>query len=65
MEKYKELTKEYNELTKGYNELNTECRELKNIHMTMKGNFDNLIEKVKKHNKYSLFNKIEIEGGEQ
>lgn len=54
MEKYKELRGEYDELYK-------EKKELMNRHMTIRSNFDNLLEKVKKHNKYSLFNKIKID----
>lgn len=48
-------------LAKKHNELYEEYNELKNIYMTMQENFDNLIEKVKKHNKNRLFNKIKID----
>ena len=44
-----------------YNELLKEHKELQDRYMTMHGNFDDLIEKVKKHNKHSLFNKIKID----
>lgn len=54
MEKYKELRGEYDELYK-------EKKELMNRHMTIRSNFDNLLEKVKRYNKYSLFNKIKID----
>ena len=54
MEKYKELREEYNELYK-------EKKELKNRHTTMKEKYDVLLDKVKKHNKNSLFNKIKID----
>lgn len=57
---YIELYKLYDELKKEHNELNAECYELRNKHMTMKGNFDDLIEKVKEYNKNRLFNKIKI-----
>lgn len=55
LEKSLELTsKEYNELLKEY-------KELQDRHMTMRSNFDNLLEKVEKHNKHSLFNKIKMD----
>lgn len=54
MEKYKELRVENDELYK-------EKKELMNRHMTMSSNFDNLLEKIKKYNKYRLFNKIKID----
>ena len=54
MEKYKELRGEFHELYK-------EKKELMNRHMTIRSNFDNLLEKVKRYNKYSLFNKIKID----
>lgn len=60
MDKYKELTKKYDELTKECNELNTECRELRDKHMTMRSNFDNLLEKIKRYNKNRLF-KLKID----
>lgn len=44
-----------------YNELEKEYKELKDRYMTMNGNFDDLIEKVKKYNKNRLFNKIKID----
>ncbi len=55
LEKALEITsKEYNELLK-------EHKELQDRHMTMRSNFDNLLEKVEKHNKHSLFNKIKMD----
>lgn len=53
MEKYKELRGEYNELYK-------EKKELMNRHMTMRSNFDNLLEKIKRYNKNRLF-KLKID----
>ena len=47
--------------SKEYDELDKEYKELQDRYMTMSGNFDDLIEKVKRHNKYSLFNKIKID----
>lgn len=44
-----------------YNELDNDYKELQDRYMTMQENFDNLIEKVKKHNKNRLFNKIKID----
>ena len=44
-----------------YNELDKEYKELKDRYMTMKGNFDNLLEKIEKYNKNRLFNKIKID----
>lgn len=58
---YDELMEKYKEIREEYKELNDEYHELKNKHMTLKGKFDNLIEKVKKHNKHRLFNKIKID----
>lgn len=52
-------------VSKEYNALDKEYKELKNRHAAMEEKHNNLLEKVKKHNKYSLFNKIEIEGGKQ
>ena len=54
MEKYKELRGEYDELYK-------EKKELMNRHMTMRSNFDNLLEKIKRYNKNRLFNKLKID----
>lgn len=53
MEKYKELRGEYSELYK-------EKKELMNRHMTMRSNFDNLLEKIKRYNKNRLF-KLKID----
>lgn len=53
MEKYKELRGEYDELYK-------EKKELMNRHMTIRSNFDNLLEKVKRYNKNRLF-KLKID----
>lgn len=53
MEKYKELRGEYDELYK-------EKKELMNRHMTMRSNFDNLLEKIKRYNKNRLF-KLKID----
>lgn len=58
---YDELMEKYKELREEYNELNTECYELRNRHTTMKEKYDVLLDKVKKHNKNSLFNKIKID----
>ena len=55
------VSEEYNELEKEYKELKKEYKELKDRYMTMNGNFDDLIEKVKKYNKNRLFNKIKID----
>lgn len=57
---YNELREKYKGLEKEYNELNTECYELRNKHMTMRSNFDNLLEKIKKYNKNRLF-KLKID----
>lgn len=48
-------------ISKKYKELEEDHKELQDRHMTMRSNFDNLLEKVKRHNKYSLFNKIKID----
>jgi molecular chaperone GrpE (heat shock protein) len=55
------LDKALSIVSEEYNELEKECKEWKDRYMTMKGNFDNLLEKVKKHNKNRLFNKIKID----
>ena len=55
------LDKTLSSVSKEYNELNKDYKELMDRYMTMQGNFDNLIEKVKKHNKKRLFNKIKID----
>lgn len=55
------LDKALSIVSEEYNELEKEYKELKDRYMTMNGNFDNLIEKVKRHNKNSLFNKIKID----
>lgn len=55
------LDKTLSIVSKAYNELNKDYKELLDRYMTMKGNFDNLLEKVKKHNKNRLFNKIKID----
>lgn len=47
--------------SKEYNELLKEHKELQDRHMAMRSNFDNLLEKVEKHNKHSLFNKIKMD----
>ena len=48
-------------ISRKYNELEKEHNELEDRYMTIRSNFDNLLEKVKKHNKYRLFNKIKID----
>ena len=48
-------------ISKEYNELHKDYKELQDRYMTMQGNFDNLLLKIKKHNKNSLFNKIKID----
>lgn len=58
---YDELMEKYKELRGEYNELYMEKKELKNRHTTMKEKYDVLLDKVKKHNKNSLFNKIKID----
>lgn len=55
------LDKALSIVSEEYNELEKEYKELKDRYMTMNGNFDNLIEKVKKYNKNRLFNKIKID----
>lgn len=55
------LDKSLSVVSKKYNELDKNYKELQDKYMTIQGNFDNLIEKVKKHNKWSLFNKIKID----
>lgn len=55
------LDKALSIVSEEYNELEKEYKELKDRYMTMNGNFDNLLEKVKKHNKNRLFNKIKID----
>lgn len=55
------VSTEYNELDKDCKELDKDYRELQDRYMTMQENFDNLIKKVKKHNKNRLFNKIKID----
>lgn len=52
------LNKSLSILSKKHNELLEDYKELKNRHAIME-------EKIKKHNKYSWFNKIKIEGGKQ
>ena len=54
------LDKSLSIVSKEYNELEKECKEWKDRYMTMKRNFDDLIEKVKEYNKNRLFNKIKI-----
>lgn len=55
------LDKTLSDTSKKYNELVEDYKELHDKYMTIQGNFDSLIEKVKKHNKWSLFNKIKID----
>lgn len=55
------LDKALSIVSEEYNELEKECKEWKDRYMTMKGNFDDLKEKVKKYNKNRLFNKIKID----
>lgn len=55
------LDKTLSVLSKEYNELDKDYKELQDKYMTMNENFDNLLEKVKKHNKNRLFNKIKID----
>lgn len=55
------LDKALSIVSEEYNELEKEYKELKDRYMTMNGNFDDLIEKVKKYNKNRLFNKIKID----
>lgn len=55
------LDKTLSDVSKEYNELDKNYKELQDRYMTMQENFDNLIEKVKKHNKNRLFNKIKID----
>lgn len=55
------VSAEYNELDKDHKELDKNYKELQDRYMTMQENFDNLIKKVKKHNKNRLFNKIKID----
>lgn len=47
-------------LSKKNNELLEDYKELKDRHMTMRGNFDNLLEKIKRYNKNRLF-KLKID----
>lgn len=55
------VSAEYNELDKDHKELDKDYKELQDRYMTIQENFDNLIKKVKKHNKNRLFNKIKID----
>lgn len=55
------LDKALSIVSEEYNELEKEYKELKDRYMTMQGNFDNLLAKVKKHNEKCLFNKIKID----
>lgn len=55
------LDKTLSAVSKEYNELDKNYKELQDRYMTMQENFDNLIEKVKNHNKNRLFNKIKID----
>ena len=55
------LDKSLSIVSQEYNELEKECKEWKDRYMTMKRNFDDLIEKVKEYNKNRLFNKIKID----
>lgn len=48
-------------ISKKYKELEKEHKELQDKHMTMRSNFDNLLEKIKRYNKNRLFNKIKID----
>jgi hypothetical protein len=47
-------------ISKKYKELEEDHKELQDKHMTMRGNFDNLLEKIKKYNKNRLF-KLKID----
>ena len=58
---YDELMVKYKELRGEYDELYKEKKELMNRHMTMRSNFDNLLEKIKRYNKNRLFNKLKID----
>ena len=42
-------------------QLNEELDELRETYLTMRSNFDNLLEKIEKYNKNRLFNKIKID----
>ena len=55
------LDKSLSIVSKEYNELDKEYKELQDRYMALRGNFDDLIEKVKRHNKNSLFNKIKLD----
>lgn len=48
-------------VSKKHNELLDDYKELQDRHMTMRSNFDNLLEKIKRYNKNRLFNKIKID----
>lgn len=48
-------------ISRKYKELEEDHKELQDRHMTMRSNFDNLLEKIKKYNKNRLFNKIKID----
>lgn len=50
-----------NDLSDTNAQLNDEINKLRETLLTMRSNFDNLLEKVKKHNKNRLFNKIKID----
>jgi hypothetical protein len=52
-------------ISKKNNDLLDDYKELKDVYTTMKEKYHELLAKVKVHNKYSLFNKIKIEGGKQ
>jgi hypothetical protein len=47
-------------ISKKYKELEEDHKELQDKHMTMRGNFDNLLEKIKRYNKNRLF-KLKID----
>lgn len=57
----KEVHTLLNDLSDTNTQLNDELNKLREILLRMRSNFDNLIEKIKKYNKYRLFNKIKID----
>ena len=56
-----DINKLLSNLSNGYDELEKDYKDLKKNYMTLERNFNNLIKKVKKHNKNSLFNKIKMD----
>jgi hypothetical protein len=50
-----------NDLSDSNIQLNKELDKLRETLLTMRSNFDNLLEKIKKYNKNRLFNKIKID----